>query len=515
MAKESIDLLVRANGDQFNRELDKSGKKLDKFKDKTKKAGGGAKKFGMAVKAGSKVAAAAILTVAAAAAVATTALIKLGAAQMNELDALGKTADKLGTTTEALASLRFAAEQSGLSAETLDMALQRMGRRSAAAAQGQGELVKTLEAFNIDAKEFANLPVDKQLDIMAEKFKNVENANLRNLYAMSAFDSEGVAMVNMLKGGAEGLAEFRKQAEELGIAIDRDSIAKIEESNDAWNKMKKAIKGAGNSIAVVMAPIVQWIAEGLTTSIIWARKKFEEWRETIITWAATLEWAWNHVGDLWDYVVTRLALGMLRTYEDMKNLFTNTIPTIFIEFGKATGEFFENLVSNIGHAIKELWDYITSFGDDEIDFKWDAITEGFAEAAKEVAKAHNRAVTEGEDILYQQVKQKQEALTGSLTDHIAKRLDEFTNTAKDEGGKAGRMWDTEFKDKSKKAAKALTPNAVQKGTQAAFDIILGAKKAREGDPQKQMVEEQKVTNEQLQEIKTAIENNELGIAAIA
>ena len=64
------------------------------------------------------------------------ALIK---SSINAGDELAKTADKLGVTTTALAGLRHAAELTGVSTGTMDMAMQRFTRRAAEAAQGTGE----------------------------------------------------------------------------------------------------------------------------------------------------------------------------------------------------------------------------------------------------------------------------------------------------------------------------------------------------------------------------------------
>ncbi len=57
-------------------------------------------------------------------------------------DQLAKTASKIGTTTEALSQLRFAADLTGVATQTMDMALQRFTRRAAEAAKGTGEAKK-------------------------------------------------------------------------------------------------------------------------------------------------------------------------------------------------------------------------------------------------------------------------------------------------------------------------------------------------------------------------------------
>src|SRR5690625_4133748 len=68
---------------------------------------------------------------------------------LSRLDAIGNTADKLGLTTTALQELQSAAQQSGVSVGTLEMAMQRFGRRLAEARQGTGAAKGVLEEMGI------------------------------------------------------------------------------------------------------------------------------------------------------------------------------------------------------------------------------------------------------------------------------------------------------------------------------------------------------------------------------
>ena len=68
-------------------------------------------------------------------------------------DALGKTSARLGLTTEALQTLRFAATQSGMSTEMLEMSLQRFTRRMAEANSGTGILKDTFKDLGISIKD--------------------------------------------------------------------------------------------------------------------------------------------------------------------------------------------------------------------------------------------------------------------------------------------------------------------------------------------------------------------------
>jgi hypothetical protein len=175
-------------------------------------------------------------------------------------DALAKTADKIGITTEALVGLRHAAELTGVASNTMDMALQRMTRRVAEAAQGSGEAVGALAELGLNAKELGALPLDQQMGKIADAMGGVEKQSDKVRLAMKLFDSEGVALVNTLAGGSAGLTEMAKQTEHLGASISRVDAAQIEAANDAFTKSKLAMTGLTNQLTVALAPILETIS---------------------------------------------------------------------------------------------------------------------------------------------------------------------------------------------------------------------------------------------------------------
>ena len=146
-------------------------------------------------------------------AAATAAMVKL---RLDSIDNLAKTADKLGVTTEALAGLQHAAELTGVGTDTMNMALQRMTRRVAEAAVGTGEAKGALEELNINAAALAKLPLDQQMQVVADAMQGVEKQSDRVRLAMKLFDSEGVALVNTLAGGSDGLKQMAAEAEKAG-----------------------------------------------------------------------------------------------------------------------------------------------------------------------------------------------------------------------------------------------------------------------------------------------------------
>lgn len=176
-------------------------------------------------------------------------------------DATAKVADKIGITTKALGGLRHAAELTGVSQNTLDQALQRVTRRIAEAANGTGEAKDALRELGIDAEKLVKHPLQEQLGIVADKMGNVETRADKVRLAMKLFDSEGVALVNTLDLGSEGLKEIAAEADAFGISMSRVDAAKIEAANDAITRSKARFTGVVNVISAKLAPVVQFVIE--------------------------------------------------------------------------------------------------------------------------------------------------------------------------------------------------------------------------------------------------------------
>lgn len=196
----------------------------------------------------------------AAAVAAGAAMVRSG---LQSVDSLAKTSDKLGVTTEALAQLRFAAEQTGVSSGTLDMALQRMTRRVAEAAQGSGEAVNALKELGISAEDLVKKSPDQMFRQITSSMGNVENQADKVRLAMKLFDSEGVSLVNTMKDGVGALDQFAKEADAAGLSISRIDAAKVEAANDAMARVRATMTGVTQQMAIKFAPVLESIADKL------------------------------------------------------------------------------------------------------------------------------------------------------------------------------------------------------------------------------------------------------------
>ena len=173
---------------------------------------------------------------------------------LDSIDALGKTASKLGVTSQELQKLRFAAELAGVSTRTTDMAIQRFTRRLSEAAVDTGEAKNALIELGLNARELAKLPLEKQMLELSAAFDKVEDSGDRVRLAFKLFDSEGVAFINTLEGGRDALQATLAEVDDLGIALSSVTVRGVERANDAFLRLGSLARGVRDSVVGALAP---------------------------------------------------------------------------------------------------------------------------------------------------------------------------------------------------------------------------------------------------------------------
>ena len=182
-------------------------------------------------------------------------------------DAIGKTADKIGVGVEALQELRFAAKASGIEQQTLDMALQRFTRRTAEAAQGTGEAKDALAQLGITLRD-QDGHLRRSEDLLgdvADAFARIEDPAERVRLAFKLFDSEGVALVNLLGDGSGALDQMRERARDLGIVLDEHLVRDAERARTELDTLAQVVSANLTRAALEAAPVIadlsSWLAD--------------------------------------------------------------------------------------------------------------------------------------------------------------------------------------------------------------------------------------------------------------
>lgn len=238
-------LRVRDDGsavvEKFGKNTEDSAKKSSKaFDDFTSGAGVNFKSF--AVYAG----------IAAAAAIGIgVAMVK---SQIDIADATVKTADRLGTTAEAVSALTYVASLADVSAQELANSLQFMNRNLSDAAKGTGEARFAIKDLGLSAKDLKDLKPEEAMLKIAEALEKIPSQADRAAIAADIFNDRTGKMLLVLKGGPAAIRANIAEAERFGQVISTETAKAAEEFNDNLTRLKANLTGMANNIAAKVVP---------------------------------------------------------------------------------------------------------------------------------------------------------------------------------------------------------------------------------------------------------------------
>ena len=189
----------------------------------------------------SKILAAGFSKVRIAAIAASAGIVLMGKSTVTQVDKIQKLGIRLSESTENLSRFKFVAEQNGIAFETFAMAMQRQQRRISEAAKGFGEAKDALAELGLNAENLNQLTVTEQFTQVTAAMEGVKNTADRTRLSMKLFDSEGVALAQIMDQGAVAMQNLAKQTPNVITQKDADRIATF---NDNLNTLKSNIQKA-------------------------------------------------------------------------------------------------------------------------------------------------------------------------------------------------------------------------------------------------------------------------------
>ena len=187
---------------------------------------------------------------------------------LGSIDATAKLSDRVGVSTEFLSSMGFAAEQTGASQEVFNKAIGDFSKRIGQAQQGLSTQKKALEALGLTTEDVANIPLEDAFALVTDRLGSMESQTQKTAIASDLFGRSGTKLINLFDGGEKGLKAFRKEADDLGVTFSRMDSAKVEEANDAMNRVKRAVGGAVTRLTIALAPMIEKVANTITEFVV-------------------------------------------------------------------------------------------------------------------------------------------------------------------------------------------------------------------------------------------------------
>lgn len=191
------------------------------------------------------------------AAAASAAFVAWSLSMTKSLDSTLKMAEQIGTTTEALTGLRYAAQQfSNVSDQTFDMSLRRMTRRIAEAAEGSGAAKNALQGLGLSATELASIPVEEQFLRVADAIKGASDQGTRLRSTMAIFDTEGMPLVSALAQGRNELIKYTEEAQRFGVVVSTEAAQAAAQLQTNLDQLTARLSGFNTSMANKVLPVL-------------------------------------------------------------------------------------------------------------------------------------------------------------------------------------------------------------------------------------------------------------------
>lgn len=199
--------------------------------------------------------------------------------RIGDLAGIADKAAQTGLSGAFLQQLGYAADQSGVSVETLQGGIKKL---TIAIGQVKAETDSGADKFRelgISVTELKALTPEQQFLRVAEQIGKIPDAAGRAAAAVKVFGKSGVDMTTLFSGGLNDINKLMAEAAELGIGIDEEGLAKIAAADDSIQRLKATFGALIDQVAVGLAPTFEAVANAVTSVIPPVTKLFAQFNQ--------------------------------------------------------------------------------------------------------------------------------------------------------------------------------------------------------------------------------------------
>ncbi len=199
-----------------------------------------------------------------------TALMAMGKTAIETAENLRHAAEVAGLSVEQFSALAFAAKQSGVSMESLEMGSKKLNVAITDAAGGGAKFSGIFKALGVDitGTSATSDGFNKVLLQVADTFKNSEDGPIKVAAAVKLFGKNGADMIPLLNQGAAAIKAMQDEALKLGRVLGTDAAEQAHQFHDSLDKLTNRstflAQALGNTVLPAINAIVTSMIQGRT-----------------------------------------------------------------------------------------------------------------------------------------------------------------------------------------------------------------------------------------------------------
>lgn len=189
---------------------------------------------------------------------ATAGIVAFAKSTANAGEIIFDMSRRTGISAQALSELKYVADLSGTSIQSLETGFKLLSKRMYDASEGQKEATKIFNELGINIFETSGQlkNADSVFMDLIGRINALGSDTEKSAMALELFGRSGTELLPLIKEGAINIEEMRKKAQELGITFTDFEARQADAFNDALTTLSASVEGLKNSLAKDLIPVI-------------------------------------------------------------------------------------------------------------------------------------------------------------------------------------------------------------------------------------------------------------------
>jgi len=268
---------VTASANKTEQEIKDNEAAMAKLTEKSSGLGdtikGMAEKLGVTLPAGAQKGIDALNKVSASTVVFVGATVKAISTLVDYSFQAAKTADDImtlssttGMTTDKIQELEYSSELLDVSFETVSGSMTKMIRSMNTARQGSGDAADAYRKLHVSVSGAGGQLRDANdvfYDVI-DRLGRMKNETERDAISMQIFGKSARELNPLIEAGSAKIKEFADEAHKMGYVMDQDTLARLGQLDDAFQRFSKQADTVKNTLAMALLPVITLLVETLS-----------------------------------------------------------------------------------------------------------------------------------------------------------------------------------------------------------------------------------------------------------
>lgn len=182
-------------------------------------------------------------------------------------DAIDKTSQKVGLSTDAYQRWDYAMQISGASMAECTVGLKTLTNTYDDAISGTASAVEKFDRLGLSMDDLAGKSREEIFETVVKSLQNVTDETTRAALANDLFGRSGQSLMPMFNMTNEALDETMAQADKYGMIMSEESVKAAAAFEDSLTKMRGTATGIKNRVFGALMPAVTSIMDGVSDTL--------------------------------------------------------------------------------------------------------------------------------------------------------------------------------------------------------------------------------------------------------